>query len=206
MLNLLVAMLQFILLLTVLFQSTPVSISSPQAGAVVRGQVEILGSMDVPTFASAELAFGYISEGDTSNPADNWFIIQSFPQPKAESALAVWDTTSVTDGDYILRLRVFLQDGTIQDAPLISVKVSNDTPEPTATMHETLPPTSAPVVALQSTAPPTIPTFPFLQPTSPPPNPASLTVPFVYATFGRGALIALGVFLLFSIIIRLRKN
>ena len=206
MLNLSIAMFQLILLLAVFFQGPSVSITSPQSGAAVRGQVEILGNMEAPNFASAELAFGYIPEGGASNPANAWFIIQSFPQPKAESPLAVWDTTSVTDGDYNLRLRVFLQDGTIQDSPLISVKVSNDTPQPTVTPQETLQPTSTPAAPLLTTAPTALPTYAFIQPTPPPPNPASLTVSLVYSTFGRGALIALGVFLLFSIFIRLRKN
>jgi len=199
MLNLLVAMLQFILLLTALIQSPPVSITSPQSGTAVRGQVEIQGSMQAPNFASAELAFGF-----ASNSADAWFIIQTFPQPKTDSMLAIWDTTSVTDGDYVLRLRVYLQDGSFQDAPQVSVRVVNDIPPPTVTPQEVSQPTFAP--AASSTAPAALPTFAFFQPTLPPSNPASLTVPLVYSTFGRGALIALGVFLLFSIFIRLRKN
>lgn len=208
MLNLSIAMFRFTLLLTVLFQ-TSVAITSPQSGAAVRGQVEILGNVDVPNYESAELAFGYLlPEGTASSPAEAWFIIRTFPQPIAESPLAVWDTSSVTDGEYILRLRVYLQDGTIQDAPLVRVIVGSDTPTPTptATPQEALEPTSVPVVTVQPPPPTSLPTFAFFQPTEPPPNPASLTVPLVYSIFGRGALIALGVFLLFLLLLRLRKN
>lgn len=197
MLNLSIAMFQMILALAVLFQ-TSVAITSPQSGTAVRGQVEIQGSMQAPNFASAELAFGF-----ASNPADAWFIIQTFPQPKAESTLAIWDTTSVTDGDYILRLRVFLQDGSFQDASPVSVKVVNDIPLPTVTPQETSQPTFAPAA---SSAPAALPTFAFFQPTQSSPNPASLTIPLVYSTFGRGALIALGVFLVLWLSLRLRKN
>ena len=52
------------------------------------------------------------------------------------STLATWDTTSITDGDYILRLRVFFQDGSSQDV-IVSVTVRNEA-VPTATP---LPPT-----------------------------------------------------------------
>lgn len=210
MLNLSIAMFRFTLLLAILFQ-TSVAITSPQNGSVVRGQVEILGSVDVPNYESAELAFGYLPpEGTASGPAEAWFVIQTFPQPMAESPLAVWDTSLVTDGEYILRLRAFLQDGTIQDGPPVRVMVANDipasSPTPPVTPQVTLEPTFVPMVPVQPPAPTAQPTFAFFLPTEPPPNPASLTVPLVYSTFGRGALIALGVFVLFSLLIRLRKN
>lgn len=203
-------MFQMFLSLAVLFQ-TSVAITSPQNGSAVRGQVEILGTVDVSNFESAELAFGYLPpEGNASGPTEAWFVIQTFPQPMAGSPLAVWDTSSVTDGEYILRLRAFLQDGTIQDAPLVRVTVGNDapasTPTPSATPQATLEPASMPMVTARPPAPTALPTFAFFQPTEPPPNPASLTVPLVYSTFGRGASIALGVFLLLSLLLRLRKN
>src|SRR5688572_32339755 len=117
MLNLSIAMLRLILLFTLLLQDPAVSIASPQPGATLRGQVEILGTMDVPNFALAELAFGFV------DPADTWFTIQTFPQPRTDPPLAVWDTTSVTDGDYNLRQRVTLQDGSFQDAVVTGLKI-----------------------------------------------------------------------------------
>ncbi len=204
MLNLSIAMLQSILMLLLLFQSPAVSITSPETGATLRGQVGILGTMDVPNFASAELAFGYIiPAGSASNPAEPWFIIESFPQPKVDSALATWDTTSVTDGDYNLRLRVDLQDGSFQDAIVRDLKIRNDSPEPGETPAEFAEPT--PQTVSSSTLPVT-PTLGFPQPTSLPSNPASLTIPLVYSTFGRGALIALVLFVIFSLLLRLRKD
>ncbi len=108
MLNLPIAMFNHLLILFVLFlaQTVDISIASPKSGDTLRGQVDIVGNMNVPNFASAELAFSY-----ASNPADSWFTIQTFPQPVINPTLAVWDTTTVTDGDYVLHLRVFLQDG-----------------------------------------------------------------------------------------------
>lgn len=197
MLNLSIAMLRTILLLMLLVQAPAVSIVSPQTGAILRGQVEIIGSMDVPNFSSAELAFGYIL------PAESWFSIQTFPQPKTESPLAVWDTTSITDGDYNLRLRVFLLDGSFQDITVTGLKIRNDTPEPTATSAESIQPTAVQDIPTPMAV---IPTDNFPKSTPLPANPAALTAPRVYSTFGRGALIALGLVILFSLILRLRKD
>ncbi len=198
MLNLSIAMLRSLLLLFLLFQDPAASIASPQTGAIVRGQVEILGTMNVANFASAEFAFGYIvPEGGA------WFTIQTFPQPKVDSPLVVWDTTSVTDGDYNLRLRVYMQDGSLQDVVVTGLKIRNDSPEPTATPVEFAQPTSLSAI---STDIPATPTLSFTQPTALPSNPAALTVPLVYSTFGRGALIALVLFVVFSFLLRVRKD
>ena len=129
MLNLPIAMFnQLLISLVFLVQSANALIVSPQPGDVLRGQVEIVGEMNIPNFASAELAFSY-----ASNPADRftWFTIQTFSQP-VQSPIATWDTTKLTDGDYILLLRVLLQDGSSQDVVVSDLKIRNDTPLPTA--------------------------------------------------------------------------
>jgi hypothetical protein len=202
MLNLPIAMFKHLLIPLAFFlaQVTGISIASPQPGDVLRGQVEIVGNMDVPNFVSAELAFSY-----ASNPADSWFTIQTFSQPVKEPVIAVWDTTTLTDGDYILHLRVTLQDGTVQDAVVSDLKIRNDVPLPTPSPSPTFPSQfSTPLPAL--TAPPVtvLPTFP--SPTSLPANPASVTSSSIYSNFARGALITLVLFAFFSLILRLRKN
>jgi hypothetical protein len=189
-----------------LAQTANISLTSPQPGDILRGQVNIVGNMNVPDFASAELAFSY-----ASNPADRfaWFTIQTFPQPAQDPSLAVWDTTTLTDGDYILHLRVFLQDGSSQDVVVSDLKIRNDTPLPTASPTATesfgfttinpLPvssPTIQPATAL--------PTFP--SPTPLPVNPASVTSLAIYSNFAKGGIITLVLFAFFSLILRLRKN
>jgi hypothetical protein len=188
--------------LVLLAQTTNISISSPQSGDILRGQVEIVGNMDVPNFASAELAFSYVS-----NPADSWFTIQTFPQPVQNNpTFAVWDTTTLTDGDYILHLRVFLQDGSTQDVVVSDLKIRNDTPPPTALPTTT---ESSGFITINPTAtlPPAataLPSFP--SPTPLPANPASVTSTSIYSNFAQGALITLVLFAFFSLILRLRKN
>ncbi len=196
-------MLKAFLFLTLLFQNTGVTLTSPQPGDVLRGQVEIVGSMDVPNFSSAELSFSFTA----SDSADSWFVIQTFPQPKADSPLAVWDTTSVTDGDYVLHLRVFLQDGSIQDAVITDLKIRNEVVLPTETPTEVFE-ISTPLIAVEDATAIPLPTqtLSFTQPTSLPANPASLNRDEITSTFTRGALITLLSFGLIWLILRLRKN
>jgi hypothetical protein len=208
MLNLPIAMFNRLLisLVILLAQTTNISIASPQPGDILRGQVNIAGKMDVPNFASAELAFSY-----ASNPTDSWFTIQTFSQPVTEPILAKWDTTVLTDGDYILHLRVFLQDGSSQDVVVSDLKIRNDIPLPTATATAT---ESSVLISPQSISSPVgtltvqsitaLPTFP--SPTSFPANPVSVTSPSIYSNFARGALIVLVLFAFFGLILRLRKN
>lgn len=214
MLNLPIAMFNHLLisLVLILTQAADVSIVSPLSGETLRGKVNIVGNMDVPNFASAELAFSY-----ASNSADSfaWFTIQTFSQTVSaeRSTLAVWDTTTITDGDYILHLRVFLQDGSSQDVMVSGLKIRNDIPfsTDTSTASETsdsitINPLSTSSFAGTSTVQPVtaLPTFP--SPTPLPANPASVTSTSIYWIFARGALLTLVLFAFFSLILRLRKN
>ncbi len=207
MLNLPIAMIKLFLLLSLLFQDPAVTLTSPQPGDILRGQVEIAGVMDVPNFASAELAFSYVDSA--SDSAVSWFAIQTFLQPVADPIIAIWDTSAVTDGDYVLRLRVYLQDGTSLDASIVGLKIRNDVPLPTETPEETFQIATPVIIAEEVTqaAPLPSPTFVFVRPTVLPlSNPASLNAESIYPTLGRGALTAFILFILFSLILRLRKN
>jgi hypothetical protein len=188
-------------LLMIAAQTAPIAITSPAADEVLRGQVTITGTLDVDSFASAQLDFAY-----ASNPTDTWFTIQTFSQPMIDSTLAIWDTTSITDGDYVLRLRVSFEDGTSQEAT-VPVKVGND-----AIPTPTLAPTSTPenVNVLVPTpfllaASPTPTDIPRPTPTALPENPASLGKGEIYASLKRGALVILGLFALAGLVIRIRR-
>lgn len=210
MLNLPIAMFNQLLISIAFFlaQTADISIASPQSGATLRGQVDIVGNMNVPNFASAELAFSY-----ASNPTDSWFTIQTFPQPVQNPTLAIWDTTTLTDGDYILHLRVLLLDGSTQDVVVSDLKIRNDVPLATATLTATESPDSTILNPLPLSSPvetPTIqpatarPVFP--SPTPLPANPVSVTPTFIYSNFARGGLITLVLFAFFSLVLRFRKN
>ena len=196
-------LLPFVLLLTAAQTAPPIAITSPLAGDALRGQVTITGRMDVSDFLSAQLDFAYASQ-----PAGNWFTLQTFSQPIVDSTLATWDTTSISDGDYILRLRVNLNDGTFQEAA-VPIKIQNDVPLPTPTLAIT---STAESISVQVPTPfllaasPTPTEVPRPTPTALPTNPISLNQSAIYTSLGRGALVIIGLFILSGLMIRLRQT
>jgi hypothetical protein len=194
-------LLPLFLLMIAAQTAPPVAITSPAADEVLRGPVTVTGTLDVPSFASAQLEFAY-----ASNPTDTWFTIQTLSQPVVDSTLAVWDTTAITDGEYILRLRVSFEDGTFQEAT-VPVKIGNDaiptsTPAPTATPESVSVLVPTPFLLAASPTPTDVPRP---TPTALPANPASLEQDEIYASLKRGALVILGLFALAGIIIRIRR-
>jgi hypothetical protein len=208
MLDLLVRLMkfQFYLLVTLLLiaaqDSPPVAISSPRDGDVLRGEVTITGTTDILNFASSQLDFAY-----ASSPADTWFALQTSSQPVVDSPLALWNTTLISDGDYILRLRVNLSDGTFVDVT-VPVTIQNDvsfmtsTPTPTSTPESITVQFPTPFLVASSPTPtktsrPT--------PTALPPNPVSLSQINIFTSLGRGALVIIGLFALSGLFLRLRR-
>jgi hypothetical protein len=190
-----------VLLFVIAAQDSGVAVTSPKPGDALRGQVNIIGSTSVPNFVSAQLDFAYASDA-----TGTWFPLQAFSQPVFDSPLYTWDTTSITDGDYILRLRVFTADGTVQEVS-VPIKLQND-----AVPTPTLAPTStAEAVNVQIPTPfllaasPTPTEVPRPTPTPMPTNAAALGQNEIYASLGRGALVILGLFALAGLILRLRR-
>ena len=185
-------------------QSAPL-VTAPIAGQTLQGIVDIIGTINVPNFASAGLAFAYASD-----PAGNWFDIQTLSQPQADSVLATWDTTFISDGDYKLRLRVTLQDGSSQDVIVTDLHVRNytsDTPTPTVQVAITETPTELPFSPPTSVVVTQVPTQPpHSTPTQLSANPASLTTYEIYASLQRGILIIIVLFIIFGLLARLRRS
>ena len=199
--------LPFVLLLIAAQTNPPLAITSPLAGDVLRGEITITGTTDIENFLSAQLDFTY-----ASNPAGNWFTLQTVSQPvlPAGSALAIWNTASISDGDYILRLRVNLVDGTFQEVT-VPIKIQNDTPFSTSTPE--LVATSTPdSVTIQIPTPfllaasPTPTEVPRPTPTALPANPVSLHQNEILISLGRGALVIIGIFIFAGLIIRVRRS
>lgn len=190
------------LLLLAAQDSPPVAITFPASGDILSGQVTITGRTDVPGFVSSELEFSY-----ASNPTDTWFGLRSSTQPVADAALAVWDTTRISDGEYVLRLRVFAEDGSFQEVT-VPLRIQNDSPIPTPTPVVTSTPArldlGIPTPFLVAASPtPTLKPRP--TPTPLPANPVTLNQPAVYASLGRGALVILGLFAFAGFILRFRR-
>jgi hypothetical protein len=101
-------------------------LTSPQPGQVVSGLVTLSGTADHPAFNRYELSFGY-----DQDPTDTWFSIGEPVDTRViDGRLALWDTSSITDGDYSIRLRVWLQDGNSLEAVVPGVRVRNYSSDP----------------------------------------------------------------------------
>lgn len=180
-----------------------IRIASPASGEVLLAQVAIMGTSAVEGFFSSEISFTYASD-----PSNTWFLIHAADVPVSDGLLWVWDTSLVTDGDYDLRLRVSLQDGTLMESIVTGVHIRNQSPTGTPTPV----PTHTPQPIDTSTSAPLPPTpqpaFTATNPATPtdfPPNPAVLTSSDIRDSLGRGILTTLLVFLLVVILFRLRR-
>lgn len=194
--------LPLVLLLLAAQDAPAVAITSPAPGEAVRGGVTITGTTGISGFTSSQLDFSY-----ASNSTGTWFALQASTQQVTDAALAVWDTTLITDGDYILRLRVFTEDGTLQEVT-VPVRVQNDTPILTPTPVLTSTPgrldTGLPTPFLVA-ASPTPTSTPRPTPTPLPANAVSIDQTAIYASLGRGALVILGLFAFVGLILRFRR-
>jgi len=179
-------------------------IVSPTAGQIVQGDVVIRGSTVMDGFQSYDIDFAY-----TADPVQTWFLIQESTRPIQDGILAVWDTTTITDGDYDLHMVVDLIDGNRSEVFVPAIRVRNyssietDTPTPTL-LEVTLAqdtPTSMPITHTTSTPiavlmPPAI--------TPVPTNPAEVTSAQVMITFGKGAVFTIGFFALLGAYLGIR--
>lgn len=133
-------------------------ITFPTTSQTVLGQVTITGVASHPQFSRYEIAFAY-----DPNPTDTWFELQPpATAPVTDGPLAAWDTTRISDGAYMIRLRVYSTDAaTPTETTIRGIKVQNTilpTAAPTATAEATTPapttpPTSTPVAAVETAIP-----------------------------------------------------
>ncbi|MAS34256.1 MAG: hypothetical protein CL610_09620 [Anaerolineaceae bacterium] len=108
-----------------------IAILSPGPGSVVAGNVQVIGAASHPSFLQYQLEWG-----PDPNPGDLWFLASGIVQnPVFNGLLGIWNTSGIQDGQYQLRLKVFLRDGTNLATVVNNVRVQNRVPTiaPTAT-------------------------------------------------------------------------
>ena len=200
MLNLLVMVRNFFLLmlgfwlpfLTGSFQISRPKIDSPQNGEALQGVVEVIGTSDIVGFKSAEVAFAYGKDSST------WFLISSSGQSVRDGALASWDTTTIADGTYLLRVRVNTTDGEVVDVEAKDLRVRNYSPIETSTPRPEEQTAEPYVVLPDATAVPT--------PTDLPDNPASVTMTKLTFSLVEGVAFVLIVFIVIGIYSAARRK
>ena len=185
-------------------QVTPVPdvvIVAPVPGQALQGVVAIMGRTSLSGFRSAEILFGYAND-----LSQTWFFIAESTTPVDAGLLAEWDTSTLTDSNYTLRLAVYRADGSrvVVIVPGLRIRnyspVETSTPTPLSTPNASATPlpgsapkSTQPALPSATTIPPTI--------TPLPTNPAELSQQDISNNLLRGAagtgiaLAALGLYL-----------
>ncbi len=130
-------------------------ITYPPETEVLRGSVQIKGTAVHPDFWKYELAAA-------PQGTQNWFNIAGSETPVQNGVLGVWDTRTVPDGPYSIRLRVVRRDGNYDEYFVQNVTIANsalvETPTPETTPTPTATPTPKPPTATPVQLTPDIPT------------------------------------------------
>jgi hypothetical protein len=94
-----------------------IMITSPKPGGIVKGQVELSGTADIPNFGFYKYEFSPIG-------SDSWSTIGADRKITRDSPLGNWDTSEVTPGDYDLRLVVIDNQGNSFPPCIIPLRVA----------------------------------------------------------------------------------
>jgi len=165
-----------------------IRITSPQSGQVLQGLVIVLGKSQITDFSSYEIEFAY--QEDTTG---TWFLLITSDQPVNHDTLIQWDTSTITDGTYKLRLTVTRKGGQQFQVYQENLRVRNysaietNLPIPHKPSLQ-ITPSQTPV---KTVSPPT--------PTPLPPNPAQLTRQQIQSSITRGALMVVAFFLVIAV-------
>jgi hypothetical protein len=170
---------------------------SPRPGEALQGTIEISGATAIENFARTEIEFRY-----TNDPKNTWFLIAETDQTVNPGKIADWDTTSVTDGNYDLRISVVLKNGESKSVVISGIRIRNYSPieSPTA------PVPGAVQKQEELTATPQPTRTPRPTPLPLPANPAVLTNSDLNSSLVRGASAGIGFFLAFGIYWIVKKS
>ena len=170
-----------------------VVVDTPAQGEAVQGQVAVVGYTDVEGFQSYEVSFAY--QKDETN---TWFPIGAGEQVVRGATLATWDTTTMSDGIYRLRVKVFLSDGRTLETVVSGIRVRNYSPVETSTPA---PENSSAGAALTQS----VDYLPSGQiPTALSANPADVTTFDLGSSLVKGGLVAMALFICLGIYLGIR--
>jgi hypothetical protein len=148
-------------------ENDQVEITFPGPGNAVQGLVQITGTANIADFQSYRLEF---SLQNAASPS--WFLIHQQSSPVIDGILGEWDTSVLTDGEYMLRLSIYTQSNATTTVLVENIRIRNyspietDTPAPTSEDKVLV---STPTVIATPTSPPPS------SPTPLPPNPIAIS-------------------------------
>lgn len=92
-------------------------VTSPKPGDIVKGQVTLSGTADIPNFGFYKYEFSPFG-------SDVWSTIGADRKIKHDDKLGYWDTSEVTPGDYNLRLVVMDNQGNSLPPCIVPLRVA----------------------------------------------------------------------------------
>jgi hypothetical protein len=104
------------------------AITTPPSGSAIQGKVDVSGYIKSTNFVRYDLDFSH-----SPGPEDGWFNIKTSDKNPPDGLLGVWDTSSISDGNYRLRLTVYYKDSTKAEYFAEEIRVRNYTPIETST-------------------------------------------------------------------------
>jgi hypothetical protein len=96
-----------------------IMITSPKSGDTVNAVVDLIGTANIPNFGFYKYEIAPV--GNTQN----WTTIAADRQPKKDESLGKWNTLSLNNGDYFLRLVITDNVGNALEPCVIAVRVLN---------------------------------------------------------------------------------
>jgi hypothetical protein len=96
-----------------------IMITSPEPGDPVSGTIEIAGTASIPNF-------GFYKYEVARLGTQEWATISADRNPKQNEKLGDWNTASLTNGDYFLRLVVTDNVGISLEPCVIAVRIANE--------------------------------------------------------------------------------
>ena len=95
-----------------------IMITAPKAGATLTGVVTVTGTANIPDFGFYKYEFKLMG-GDT------WSTILAGRDVVQDGELGLWDTSQLTNGDYLLRLVITNNQGNSFPACMVQIRISN---------------------------------------------------------------------------------
>jgi hypothetical protein len=144
-------------------EATIAEITAPVDGAVIPGTVTIIGSAGHPT----QFNYYTLEFRNLDDPNRFWLpITQAVTQSAINEILGVWDTRSITSGNFEIRLLVYLLDPDEEPVEFVvtNIRIENVAPSPLPTIQPS--PTFGVIASPEITQPPLVTPIPSPRPSA----------------------------------------
>jgi len=95
-----------------------IMITSPKSGDEVKAVIDLMGTANIPNFGFYKYEIAPVG-------TQNWATISADREPKTDESLGKWNTLSLSNGDYFLRLVITDNVGNALEPCVIAVRVLN---------------------------------------------------------------------------------